>query len=61
MLDSYNLTTHFWTPSQVLAEVTQFEFRFIYMLGDDYPLKSHPWITGWYYYVFAKKECCRSK
>ena len=49
------LLTHFWVPSKVIAELNDFGFRIERVLGDDYPLASHDYVTRWYYYVFAKQ------
>jgi ubiquinone/menaquinone biosynthesis C-methylase UbiE len=49
------LLTHYWTPSRVIAEMGALHFRFVRVLGDDYPQPSHPYATDWYYYVFAKR------
>jgi hypothetical protein len=54
MLDTENLMTHFWTPKNAIAELGRYGFRFIALQGDDYPEKSHPMITDWYYYIFEK-------
>ncbi len=48
------LTLHYAIPSHVIAEVEKHGFRFLQVLGDDYPRPSRPYITDWYYYVFAK-------
>jgi len=48
------LLTHYATPSRVIAELAAVRLRPERILGDDYPRPSHPYATGWYYYVFAK-------
>ena len=48
------LTTHCWVPTRVLAELHQFGFQFVALLGDDYPATSWTFVTDWYYYVFSK-------
>jgi hypothetical protein len=57
VLDSAHggLVTHMWVPAKVIAEVERFQFKCIQVLGDDYPRKSGQFVTGWYYYVFAKQ------
>jgi SAM-dependent methyltransferase len=50
------LLTHYWTPDQVVAELTDIGFRLVRVLGDDYPERSHAYATDWYYYVFAKTQ-----
>jgi SAM-dependent methyltransferase len=48
------LLTHYWTPSRVISELDALHFRPACVLGDDYPLRSHAYVTDWYYYVFTK-------
>jgi SAM-dependent methyltransferase len=48
------LVTHYGTPACVIRELETGGFRPMRVLGDDYPLPSHPYVTDWYYYVFAK-------
>jgi len=48
------LLTHYWIPSRVISELDALHFRPERIVGDDYPHTSHPYTTGWYYYVFAK-------
>jgi ubiquinone/menaquinone biosynthesis C-methylase UbiE len=48
------LTTHCWVPKRVLAELNQFGFQFVTLLGDDYPAASWTFVTDWYYYLFSK-------
>jgi ubiquinone/menaquinone biosynthesis C-methylase UbiE len=50
------LMTHCWTPPRVREELTRFNFRQKLLLGDDYPRRSHEFVTDWYYYVFTKAE-----
>ena len=50
------LILHYALPARVIAEVERHGFRLVQMLGDDYPHVSHPYITDWYYYVFAKND-----
>ncbi len=48
------LLTHYWTPQRAVAELSSFNFRLAEILGDDFPRKSRPLVTDWYYYVFVK-------
>ena len=48
------LQTHMATPEKVTHELGEFGFRLLRVLGDDYPRTSGPYVTDWYYYVFAK-------
>jgi len=48
------LLTHYWVPDRVTTELTGLGFALVRILGDDYPERSHPFATDWYYYVFAK-------
>jgi SAM-dependent methyltransferase len=48
------LLTHCAQPGRVRAEVASLGYRLLKVQGDDYPRKSRPFITDWYYYVFAK-------
>lgn len=41
------------TPKTTEAELNRFGFRLLRVLGDDYPKRSHRFVTDWYYYVFA--------
>jgi ubiquinone/menaquinone biosynthesis C-methylase UbiE len=54
MRDIDDLMTHFGIPSQAIAGLARYGFRFIVLRGDDYPKKSHPLVTEWYYYIFVK-------
>ena len=49
------LFTHYSVPDRVVAEFSRAGFRVERVLGDDYPLVSHPYSTDWYYYVFTKR------
>ena len=48
------LLTHCWVPIRVIAEVQNFGFRCLKILGNDYPAASREYSTDWYYYVFSK-------
>jgi ubiquinone/menaquinone biosynthesis C-methylase UbiE len=48
------LMTHYGTPTHVVAETSRFGFRIETLLGNDYPKRSHQFVTDWYYYVFFK-------
>jgi len=50
------LLTHCALPDRVSAELARLGYRLLKVLGDDYPRESRPYITDWYYYVFAKAE-----
>ena len=50
------LITHYWTPDKAVSELRRFRFRCLKILGDDYPRKSRPSVTDWYYYVFSKES-----
>jgi len=58
LLDSSHggATIHHATPEKVEQEVTRYGFRLLRMLGDDYPLTGHRYVTDWYYYVFSKVD-----
>jgi len=47
------LNTRYAVPAKVVAELGKFGFTLLRVLGDDYPMISSQWITGWYYYVFC--------
>lgn len=53
------LHTYHSTPSRIIAELSRMRLRPLRVLGDDYPRRSHPYATDWYYYVFAKS--CESE
>ncbi len=48
------LITHVAVPERVTCEVSDFGFRALRVLGDDYPHTSQLYVTRWYYYVFSK-------
>ena len=50
------LTSHYATPARVILEVEQCGFKLQEVLGDDYPRVSRPFVTDWYYYVFAERD-----
>ena len=50
------LRTHFSTSENVELELSQFNFRLLRVLGDDYPRVSGPFVTDWYYYVFSRMD-----
>jgi SAM-dependent methyltransferase len=56
LLDSAHggLYTHCWTPARAVAAMESLPLVCERILGDDYPKRSHPLATDWYYYVFAK-------
>jgi ubiquinone/menaquinone biosynthesis C-methylase UbiE len=47
------LKTRYAVPAKVVAELRKFGFTLLRVQGDDYPMISSPWVTGWYYYVFC--------
>jgi ubiquinone/menaquinone biosynthesis C-methylase UbiE len=47
------LKTRYAVPAKVVAELRKFGFALLQVLGDDYPMISSQWVTGWYYYVFC--------
>ena len=47
------LKTRYAVPAKVVAELRKFGFTLLRVLGDDYPMISSQWVTGWYYYVFC--------
>jgi SAM-dependent methyltransferase len=53
------LMTHYWVPDRVIAELEQYGFRPLRVLGDDYPAPSRQYVTDWYYYVFSKSNLAR--
>lgn len=55
------LTTHVAVPESVMREGRESGYRLVRVLGDDYPLASHPWVTKWYYYVFSKSTATGEK
>lgn len=48
------LMIHCATPDRIVAELTEFDFQVVKVMGDDYPRASRPFVTDWYYYVFSK-------
>jgi len=50
------LVLHYSTPGCVIAELMKSDFQLVDLLGDDHPRPSHPLMTDWYYYVFAKGD-----
>jgi len=48
------LVTHYAVPCKVEEEVRPAGFKLLEILGDDHPLRSHVFVTPWYYYVFEK-------
>lgn len=48
------LITHYSTPRTVEQELRRFGFHRLRVMANDYPRASHPLLTAWYYYVFAK-------
>ena len=50
------LVTHYGLPKRTISEAAQFKFKICELRGDDYPARSHPLTTDWYYYVFSKND-----
>ncbi|MFZ1010443.1 MAG: class I SAM-dependent methyltransferase, partial [Candidatus Sulfotelmatobacter sp.] len=50
------LNTRYAVPAKVVAELQKFGFALLRVLGDDYPMISSQWVTGWYYYVFRNNR-----
>jgi len=50
------LLIHCSIPDRVIAELNQFDFQLLRVMGDDYPQTSHTFLTDWYYYVFTKTD-----
>jgi SAM-dependent methyltransferase len=48
------LLTHYSIPRRMIRELDALHFRPERVLGSDYPNRSHPYSTDWYYYVFTK-------
>jgi SAM-dependent methyltransferase len=46
------LMTHYAAPRNVERELHTAGFELLEVLGDDYPKRSHVFVTPWYYYVF---------
>jgi SAM-dependent methyltransferase len=51
----WGLLTHSASPSFVLAELHQHQFKFLQLLPEDYPRPGRRWSTRWYYYAFRKE------
>jgi ubiquinone/menaquinone biosynthesis C-methylase UbiE len=47
---------HHATPKKIAQELHKFDFRLERVLGDDYPRRSHGYLTDWYYYVFVSQK-----
>jgi SAM-dependent methyltransferase len=47
-------TIHQATPEKVEQELSGCGFRRLRILGEDFPLASHLYVTRWYYYAFTK-------
>jgi hypothetical protein len=43
-------------PDRVAAELAEFDFDLVKVVGDDYPRASRMLFTDWYYYVFYKTD-----
>ena len=50
------VTVHCSIPERVVAELSEFDFQVVKVLGDDYPRASQMLLTDWFYYVFVKNE-----
>lgn len=50
------ITVHYSLPSRVVAELAEFDFTLVSLLGDDYPRVSRMLLTDWFYYVFSKND-----
>jgi SAM-dependent methyltransferase len=50
------LTIHCSIPDRVVAELAEFDFGLVKLMGDDYPRVSRMLLTDWYYYVFCKTD-----
>lgn len=48
------LLTHYSTCQRVINEMSNVGLRLERIIGDDYPQRSCPYSTDWYYYVFRK-------
>jgi ubiquinone/menaquinone biosynthesis C-methylase UbiE len=48
------LMIHCSVPDRIVAELAEFDFQLVKLMGDDYPRVSRPFLTDWYYYVFSK-------
>ena len=49
---------HCSIPDRVVAELAEFDFQLVKLMGDDYPRPSRALLTDWYYYVFSKSDDC---
>jgi ubiquinone/menaquinone biosynthesis C-methylase UbiE len=52
------LTIHYSIPDCVVAEMEEFDFQLVKLMGDDYPRVSRALLTDWFYYVFSKNDDC---
>ena len=52
------LRIHCSIPDRVEAELAEFDFHLVRVMGDDYPRTSRMLLTDWYYYVFSKIDNC---
>ena len=50
------LLIHCSIPNRVIAELNQFDFQLLRLMGYDYPQTSRALLTDWYYYVFTKTD-----
>jgi SAM-dependent methyltransferase len=50
------LRIHCSIPDRVVAELSEFDFDLVRVVGDDYPRTSRMLLTDWYYYVFSKTD-----
>jgi SAM-dependent methyltransferase len=50
------LMIHCSMPDRVVAELAEFDFQLVRLMGDDYPRVSRPFLTDWYYYAFSKND-----
>ena len=50
------LLLHYSIPDRVVAELAEFDFQLVKLMGDDYPRVSRMFLTDWYYYVFSKND-----
>jgi SAM-dependent methyltransferase len=54
MLDNTGLLRHYATPRKVAAEMSQYGWQLLTTQGGDYPRKTNPLATYFYYYAFRK-------
>lgn len=52
------LRIHCSIPDRVVAELAEFDFQLLELMGDDYPRDSQILLTDWFYYVFSKTDVC---